>query len=248
MPSRKRNKGKERRAKKELMAGVWWRSWASGDCNGNKADCNHGCLALPPPEHAVSKLMNTFEETLKRQTHCIVATETAFRMHPKLLKDDEHRQMALSVFLSLGTNQILHKEYGNDEGRQRLVWEISLAISILDCYDGRGSDFVYAAQCAQANHPVLANNCGTRDVLKYYSKSLPCSCLKETYKQARKTCPKMGRCTSSHCRQEKDRSSMWVCGRCKSCFYCSRECQLAGWQDHKEDCYVFADIRKRREV
>lgn len=35
------------------------------------------------------------------------------------------------------------------------------------------------------------------------------------------------------------------CSRCKSEWYCSRECQVAHWPDHEETCNLFLDVAKK---
>ena len=65
MSSRKRNKGRERKAKREAakVASSQWRKWAAPMMLGaGEGHCNHGCAMLPPPDHAVSKFMNSFDQ------------------------------------------------------------------------------------------------------------------------------------------------------------------------------------------
>ena len=44
----------------------------------------------------------------------------------------------------------------------------------------------------------------------------------------------------SHCQAEGARHK---CGRCKSAFYCSRECQRAAWRAHRARCEQFCLLR-----
>ena len=236
MPSRKRNKGKERRAKKEASKGAWWRGWAVGDSE-SIAGCNHGCVALPSRDHAVSQFMNTFDDGWdSKSLHA--ALEGAFDARPEVWRDAEHRQMAIDIFLSMGTNMILHRSRDDDSPKRERG--ISHAILFLECYDGDG-DVNYALTAMKA-HRSLPDGCGERDVLKFYSKRLSCSCLKEKYKHARKTIPKLGKCMN--CKERKERSYLTTCGRCKVQMYCSRECQVADWPDHEKMCDTWVGIRK----
>ena len=241
MPSRKRNKGKERKAKKaekdklqedELRAS--WELWVHGPCREGEERCNHGLqFSVLPAFHAVTKFMNTFMEGLNSgdlAIHSII--KITVEKHPDVWTDAGHRQMVSDILLTMGTNMILN---------HTTAWNIGLATLMLDCYDGK-SDCKYATQCAVVKGRSGIINCGVRDVLKFYSKRISCSCLNETYKHARKTIPKMGKCWQ--CEQVKERSYMMTCGRCKVPSYCSRECQVANVPVHKRECGVFAHIRK----
>lgn len=56
-----------------------------------------------------------------------------------------------------------------------------------------------------------------------------------------KTIPGMGKiCNNDECRKLDDGSSggFKVCGQCKSTKYCSRECQVACWKEHKKVCVL----------
>ena len=264
MPSRKRNKGKERKAKKEAFAKsakgmkqiIWWRSWATG-----RPGCNHGCV-VPPFDHAVAGFMDTFVEAWNGesafeeewvQNNVNDALEATFEKHPDVWNDEVHRQMATGVLLSMGTNMIL-----NSEDDYHIARRIGLTIVTLDCYEGTGdttplsrlamrerlNDYQYATSVAMVKGVVFAAGNG-RDLLKFYSKRLSCSCLTEKYKQARKTLPKIGQCF--HCNQHKERSHLMTCGRCKIPFYCSRECQVANVPMHKEACRACVDYTKCQE-
>ena len=243
MPSRKRNEGKERKAKREAAANqtCLWRRWASG----NEARCSHGCGMIPPTDHPVSRFMNAFEDALNgRRSDVLTVMQKLFKSHPQVWNNDEHRQMTIDILLSTGTNTILGAK-GDEENRVKFAWGVGFASLLLDCYDGNG-DFRYAYGCAQVNNPVYTNDCGTRDVFKFYSKRLPCSCLKEMQKEARKTLPKMGAC--KHCDKYVERAPLMTCGHCKVPFYCSRECQVAHVPEHKKDCGMSVDIRRRQKA
>ena len=78
MPSRKRNKGKERKERKAqkeaaeeaAKVGAWWRGWAMPE-NKARGCCLHGCV-LPPPDHAVYRFMNTIDELHNGENHMLI--------------------------------------------------------------------------------------------------------------------------------------------------------------------------------
>jgi hypothetical protein len=75
-------------------------------------------------------------------------------------------------------------------------------------------------------------------VVKYFWRSIRCSCLDEKYEEV-KSVTKMGICFNLHCAHQRrtvERSKLRCCSRCRSITYCSRECQVADWSSHKELC------------
>lgn len=182
------------------------------------ARCNHGCV-IPPPDHAVSKFMNKlFDGALLSDSGedlfvgiwCGLAE--SFEEHPDVWKDVENRQVAVGVLISIATNMILDRGTLGNIGHVNERLQLMIIV-FLDSYDGKG-DYVHAIHGAMVRSPALCTSCGERDMLKFFTKKLPCSCLEERYKQARKNLPKMAECVN--CGQEKERSSLrMTCGRCK---------------------------------
>mmetsp|Transcript_9475 Transcript_9475/g.14470 ORF Transcript_9475/g.14470 Transcript_9475/m.14470 type:complete len:273 (-) Transcript_9475:62-880(-) len=80
-------------------------------------------------------------------------------------------------------------------------------------------------------------------LVNFFRHRIPCSCLDEKYEEV-KDIPKMGICFSSQCTLPNGRveySKTMYCDRCRSVTYCSRECQIADWKEHKDECGIFAD-------
>ena len=247
MPSRKRNKGRERKAKRAAakVASSQWRKWARRP-QGVEGDehCNHGCATLPAPEHTVSRFMNAFDQVKGDGfVDYLEVMELLFEMCPEVWNEEEYRTTAINILLTMGTNMILHRLRSKDD--ISLERHIGVCALLLESYDGE-SEFNHVGHSAMANEPVFTNACGKRDILKFYSKRLRCSCLKEQYKQARKTLPKVGGCL--YCGRQEKRASLMTCGHCKVPFYCSRECQVFHWPTHKRECALYAKIQKRREA
>jgi hypothetical protein len=79
-------------------------------------------------------------------------------------------------------------------------------------------------------------------LVSFLKKHIPCCCLDEKYKEVKST-PKMSFCYNEHCSLpggRVERSKANPCSRCRSAFYCSRECQVADWKRHKFICGVNA--------
>ena len=81
-------------------------------------------------------------------------------------------------------------------------------------------------------------------LVSYYRKRIPCACLDEKYKEV-KSKKKMGRCynliSCSHPGGMVERSKMFSCTRCGEVNYCSVECQKNHWKERKQVCGNIAE-------
>ena len=202
-----------------------------------EVQCDHGCSVIPSTSHAVYDFMNDFEFGVVSKIEVKDVMECAFKNHPNVWNDANCRKMIMSILMRYGTNVILN-ETNNDGTEKARV--IAMAVSILDNYSGDG-DFTAAKCRAVAKMRNISHGGGKRDILRFYSRKNPCSCLKKKYSDAKKE-PKIGICFG--CNQEKERSSLMECNRCKFAQYCSRKCQASDWNDHEKQCEVFASIRR----
>ena len=247
MPSRKRNKGKERKAKKAEhergMARETWQGWARGEDllkNGRIiTQCNHGCdllLMIPNANnHPVTSFMDAFVMNTFFDKHILDHLRDVFNVCPEVWDDDSHRKMAGDLLLRIGTNMILGNKV-NVSGKPR---DIAFTVLVLENYDGSGdidttiNSFVIASKMRDLS---CGRSGSIREVLKIFRKRLSCSCLKKMHLEVRKTLPKLGIC--KNCQQEKDRTLLSVCSKCRVSQYCSRECQFEDWPRHKNFCVI----------
>jgi len=141
--------------------------------------------------------------------------------------------MVMNIMTRMGTNSILS---GANLSRSLTI---ATLITLLENYDGNGclNKTINSRGVATKlrDHDVRSSSV-RRDALKFYSKRISCSCLKEMYQEARRTLPKTGICFG--CQKEKERVALSVCSRCMIEQYCSRDCQVANWPVHKRDCGI----------
>ena len=241
MPSRKRNKGKERKAKKAEMieterAGIhsMWLGLARGlNAGGEKViQCDHGVALkiLDDENHPVTSFINMVfinRNAGKPMTTNLIET---MYTHPQVCHNESYRGMTIDVMASIGTNWLL----GNKSERSG-VKVMAGAIMMLENYIGTGNNIVSTAdsQIVASKRRDLATG-NIRDVLKFFRKRIACSCLKKMHLDARKTLPKLGVCFC--CDVVKERPLLMVCSRCRITQYCSSECQVAHWHRHKRVC------------
>ena len=239
MVSRKKNKGKERKAKKVENEKVerrrrWKKLFSGLDANDAEfSQCDHGCAVISPdnPSHPVLSFLDDF--FLQGTNWSII-----LRNLPQIWNNENSRNITIRIFLRIGTNLLLLDTFGRDHlGCQTILDATALiakTILVLENYNKKMSiDAVCFIPSVAAKMRDIANG-NIRDTLKFFSKHIPCSCLKQMYSKARKTLPKLGKCF--HCSVEKERALLSVCGRCKIDQYCCRECQVAAWPDHERSC------------
>ena len=153
----------------------------------------------------------------------------------------------------MGTNLLLRNDLVRNVRENRddigTAWAMLIARSIVvlehHTVNGRLEDAFRSREVATKRRdldldlPTFGSN--RRDCLKFFSKRVSCSCLKEIHEKARDTLPKKGRCRG--CNQVKDRVALSVCSRCMISQYCSRECQVAAWPQHKGYCDQFVSAQ-----
>ena len=86
--------------------------WAAGDVKGNKAEfprpyvkCSHGCGSIPPQDHPIAKLLNSFEDEIELSpSYSVRSFGTSFYGHEDVWNHDELRQQTIDLFLCMGTS------------------------------------------------------------------------------------------------------------------------------------------------
>ena len=226
--SRKRNKGKDRKAKqlakKEENERVEAREfWLS----------NHGCdLMSVSDDHPVTSFIDQFYVNLREKGMAVLhSLRSLFETHRHIWNNESDRKLAIDILLSIGTNMMLRE--GSDMSGPGCVAQ---AIVVLEHYnDSDDIDLVVHKRAVLSSwKDVSIISSERRDTLKFLRKRTTCKCLKKMHLEARKTIPKMGLCWN--CKEEKNRVSLSVCSKCMVIQYCSRECQVAAWPGHKEFC------------
>ena len=268
MPSRKRNKGQARRAKAAASTTAAPANSASlrpkiaHIFETNNACCRHGSPVTFPPGHAVcGRFFHAFFDgfTALSQSQGIISRcgnslEAAYKRYPDALDANNKKNLQLIVdcFSGLGAQYIIDSELEEDYETFHFMTACLCAcvVLILEAYQPstgiRG--ILHAGAYAFRVGPDALKNLDIsyrckRSIIKFFHKRIPCSCLEEKYK-TRKCEPKQAVC--SHCDTKRDRREMFICTKCESSQYCSRECQLGHWPDHKGICREVSENRKRQ--
>jgi hypothetical protein len=245
--SRKRNKGKERKAKKadkveleRANANGFWQG-----CLSAPVGCLHGNDIAILNDHPVSKFMDEFFiHWIRKQKGIALILQDMLQTHAQVWMDGNHRELATQTFVSIGTNMLLAEDIKSG------ALSMAKTILVLEHYDSReglslASSFHSRTAASKRRELERGSISIERDLLKFYRKRLSCKCLKRMHLEARKTTPKMGKCYN--CGIEKERVDLSVCSKCMVSQYCSRECQVARWPRHKNDCAILYQYKLKKK-
>ena len=249
--SRKKNKGRDRKAKKEeakrAKVHTIWKLWANGlQCDGSVYQCNHGLAEVPDLSHPVS----VFIDALFSNSDSFDDIRPALQNHPQIRKNDKDLNLVAHMLIRIAATNLIYNKDGL--GGVSLAWGIALDILVLENYDESIGDVDDNYHLARHNRIVASkirdicmndSSCIRRDALKFFHKRMNCSCLKKMHLEARKTMPKMGKC--DHCGVVKERALLMVCSRCMIDQYCSRKCQVAASPNHQIRCDDFYRAHQR---
>ena len=232
--SRKRNKGKVRKAKKEEMIRNSWQSWTVN------VQCDHGCAVKVPDDHSVHSFMDLLFANIRDNWNLYDIMRGTLRKYPEVWNDNILRQTVINIIVRIGTNMLLK---GHD-----ISWVvcISQGIKSIEHYNGTlAIDSVVNGRDVRTKlrdlNPHVSSN--RRDVLKFYRKRTTCKCMKKMHLEARKTISKMGICYG--CLKEYKRPSLLICSRCMIYQYCSKDCQIANWPVHESICDIHVSAHQQ---
>ena len=259
MPSRKKAKGKARKAAKEAEAAkaeeesqavilanqVQKRSLEAQierliiNAVSPKL-CRHGCPSpsLSPDDLKMFKdfinaYIDVFRTTNKVAEGCVTAYEAT---------EDEYAEVyaskldtVISLLLARGTHCILDGD--NSQARTYAFLASHFEEILVLC--------LYRTKTtANSTNPTELGRADDHTLVSYYRKRIPCGCLDEKYKEV-KSVKKMGMCYNPNCslpdHGRVERSKMFSCARCGDVNYCSVECQRADWKKHKQYCVETAE-------
>ena len=230
MPSRKRAKGKARKAKKNILF------------QHGPHECTHGCCEILSDNDVCYR----FLVQLEREAHSLYVhhrktktdltigsayTATITRLiecnqFTEIFNDEATRKMLLPCLLGAGTDCLLKdKEYG-------YMLASVVAVTALFCQHNFHEDEILASKDMGIYRDLFQGSLGY-DVIKFFAKRIPCNCLKEMYSLS-KSEPKLMTCC--HCKETKERKYLYLCGGCMHMHYCSVECQKADYSVHCSCC------------
>ena len=125
--SRKKSKGKERKAKKEAgrveaerkKVRDLWLDWAVGleQLVGKRFECHHGYKKYIHSrgfshDHPVSSFMDTIFSNLDEKIGTICIRDE-YESHPQVWNDNRNKMIAINLMVKIGTSMLLSNKYVN---------------------------------------------------------------------------------------------------------------------------------------
>ena len=264
MPSRKKAKGKARKAAKEAKAKAAEAAKESQAVEAAAGQrhlqeepleaqmqrlmvnapsptmCRHGCPPLPADEDKICcDFINSFITTAFSRANVAEGFSTAHEFTEETYADmyDSKLDTVVTKLFFLGTQMILYP--GDNLAAQlcaafAFYFEEWIACEVRKTKADINWTKVHELRTAD-DHTLV----------KFYRKRIPCSCLDKKYKQV-KSVKKMGLCYNPNCSHPEgkvERSKMFSCTRCGAANYCSVECQRADWKEHRKECDKGAKLK-----
>eukprot|EP00984_Skeletonema_dohrnii_P028677 scaffold18734_cov115-Skeletonema_dohrnii-CCMP3373.AAC.5 len=252
MPSRKKAKGKARRAAKEAKAKKEEDSQAVvAAANQRRQEgplevmmqrqeiipfapnkCHHGLAPSPSTEEMICQdFIHTFIEVSTSQDGVVESVTAALEATKEEYADvySSKLETVVSILVASGTHLILD----GDKYNARLYGVLA--------YFFEDMNQVKVQKSKAHLNCVRVFELGSADdhtLVKFFRKRISCSCLDEKYKEV-KSVKKMGLCYNQNCslpERKAERSKMFYCTRCRDANYCSVECQKDDWETHRKFC------------
>ena len=234
MPSRKRAKGKARKASQK-ESGLYLID----------GECNHGILPLSSPRYRA--FMDKFIAVMESSGPVVNAAGSseawslAVLRHIKesnkdggffdLLSSEADKKWGRSYLLGMATTLVDSPELSNDLSTIKATCAVALLISEVE-----ESETGWLNNDLQLLNPKTRDlvHGNERDVIRFLKKRVKCNCLNDLYKQTKKKLPKVGMCNG--CQKKMERKNLMICNNCRVAQYCCIECQKQHWPEHKRMC------------
>ena len=262
MPSRKKAKGKARRAAKEAKAAVEEEEadeQAALVANQDGSleaqmqrltidnwlnDCRHG---FDGDQILCRQFMAVFQEAYGKSIITgdynmmvnfnagIQATKDKFEFS-FFWNDVAKLRQVVSLYVANGVQYILK---GSDNNARAVAYFAHFFEEFIAVIVEETQPTIDLQQSYELQHSDL------HTLVSFFRKRIPCKCLDEKYKEV-KYVTKIGICSNQECNlpdRKVELKKMLNCSGCDQVCYCSRACQKAHWSKHKKFCRAMADLK-----
>jgi len=229
MPSRKKAKGRARKAKAKEGHLILH----------NDSVCRHGCEPISKEdicyqfvkqfEVELNAVYSSNNECLRDICNSVIERlEVDTDQFSMIWNKKSIQKELVPLFVCLGTNILLRGSANIDMARTMACVVAITALHALHEFDiGELMASRKSRRCLRDLEDAL-----DYDVIRFFAKRTSCQCLKKMYSRV-KSRPTA---VCEVCNVEKDRKLLYLCGRCRYFTYCSTICQRIAYSDHKPFC------------
>lgn len=243
--SRKRNKGQARKAKAAAAAAA---------ANANNLEqrimqisngCDHGQPLNTTPGICSAFLTVYFQNYLSfsgfnniENISTLVqvvrrSLDVAYCKFPQVLHNEMHREIVKKNIICQGASAIIQFDRNPNS---KVEFGFAVALMLIDSYAPScpipSGNFDERDAKKWLRNSDIISGC-QRSLVKYFVNQISCNCLDGIYSRI-KCNLKMGKCFG--CKQNKERTSLYICTGCERVMYCSKACQLSHVPFHKSYC------------
>ena len=226
---------------------------AKNDQVNNSEICNHGFVPFPRIHVCrafLESLGNDYWAGRKSRLnlyhileHFYEATKTKYA---EVWNDPNKMNWVVSYFVRLGTKTILDDSVTNETAARSAMFSSFFeqwAAVVVHAKEARAScDWdIFRVLCHWTKILELYKG-DEHTLVSFFRKRITCKCLDDKYKEVR-SITKIGYCCYEDCSlpgNKTIRSKMLYCTQCRRANYCSRECQVAHWLSHRDECKLNA--------
>mmetsp|Transcript_15832 Transcript_15832/g.17104 ORF Transcript_15832/g.17104 Transcript_15832/m.17104 type:complete len:255 (-) Transcript_15832:192-956(-) len=159
--------------------------------------------------------------------------------------DDDHQHLTLydtnfcDFIFSFCTHLYLNSIDSTEEIQQLL--ELALSMRYIEQPMRKGVDVGPGSEGETKYKKYTTDVCLQRGMINCLARETPCDCMKPKKLEAQK----MDRTGICHgCLDEVPKNTLKLCTGCNMVKYCSRECQVNGWPEHREACKRMSQMDK----
>eukprot|EP00956_Cyclotella_meneghiniana_P014923 scaffold22596_cov65-Cyclotella_meneghiniana.AAC.8 len=247
MPSRKKAQGKARKEKRAAAA------HSSGNQNIVPIACNHlgerNWLRddlIAARQLFIEFVRHTFnEEMLHRADELIPLTIRTYDKYYQL--NNARKDLFLRLLLATGTEACLSAANEIDLTKSNGICEAEAYFVMIQTIEVRNKYNGAYNEAIQFEIEVPLNDIGRcpREILRFFHRRNSCDCLKEIYYKLKETTKRTSFCYN--CKKSVELRNLSQCQHCQVANYCSYECAVASWPNHKEECKEWRKHREPRE-
>eukprot|EP00956_Cyclotella_meneghiniana_P031310 scaffold81874_cov50-Cyclotella_meneghiniana.AAC.1 len=148
---------------------------------------------------------------------------------------DAGKELFRKIIIARGTEVVIYKSEQTDLLKESTVGGIFhhvLMMKTIEVRDGYDGDLNIKI-IGEIHKHFNDTRCSPRETVRLFHRQNSCDCLKELYYKLKENTKRMSKCWN--CRERVDIREISEC-QCQVAQYCSYDCAVAHWPQHKQSC------------